>query len=136
MDRIARQTCSHFLTGFEAEEDGTSTIEFVVLLPLFIMFLMVMTNTNLSSLRQSTLVGDTARIVSGPAMPPPEAGIFSDFTTIAAMPPAATEAVVVSLFDAVADAGNSIAPVSFAVTGSAGDEGTTVSGTSLVEPSR
>jgi hypothetical protein len=136
MDRIARLARPHFLDGFEAEEDGTSTIEFVVLLPLFIMFMMLVTNTNLLSLRQIAMMGETGGIVSAPSMTPSDAGIFSNFGTIAATPPTVTEAVEVSGFDAVVVAGNASAPVALAVMGSSEDASRAVSMHGLVEPSR
>ena len=55
------------LRSFLAKEDGTSTIEFVVMLPLFSVLLLVLADASLLFLRHTTLMNisrDTARIVS------------------------------------------------------------------------
>ena len=76
---IGRKTFESFLS----EEDGTSTIEFVVLLPLFTMLLLLVTDASLLFLRHTSLMNiarDTARIVSRHAMTPAEAQTYAEAT--------------------------------------------------------
>lgn len=76
-----RRTLRHSLHCFLTEEDGTSTIEFVILLPLFTVLILLVTDASLLFLRQTVLMNisrDTARIVSRHAMTPTEAKSYAE----------------------------------------------------------
>lgn len=69
------------LRRFAQEESGTSTIEFVFMVPLFTALVMLITDASLLFLRHSTLMNisrDTARVVSRHAMTPEEARIYAE----------------------------------------------------------
>jgi Flp pilus assembly protein TadG len=65
---------------FAHEENGTSTIEFVFMVPLFVALVLLVTDASLLFLRHSTLMNisrDTARVVSRHAMSPADAQIYA-----------------------------------------------------------
>ena len=73
----ARKTFHCFLT----DDNGTSTVEFVLMLPLFTMLLVLLADASLLFLRQTTLMNisrDTARIVSRHAMTAADAVIYAE----------------------------------------------------------
>ena len=114
-----RSKVRFFLHG----EDGTATLEFVILVPLFVMLLLVVVDASLLFLRHTNLMNvsrDTARIVSRYAMTTAEAKAYAE--SFASTPASAATAEVIIQGDYVivrlsADAASS-APfglISFAV---------------------
>jgi Flp pilus assembly protein TadG len=86
------------IQGFLAEEDGTSTIEFVLMLPLFTLILLLLADASVLFLRHTSLMDvsrDTARIVSRYAMTPAEAKAYAEAAATTARSNA-TAAVTVS----------------------------------------
>jgi Flp pilus assembly protein TadG len=122
---------------FVTSDDGTSTIEFVLMLPLFIMFLMLVTDASLLFLRHTTLMNvsrDTARIVSRHAMTPPEAKAYAEESASTVTSPATAEITVDSGFVTVVLTANASASAPFGVISFAVDENITVSVISTMEP--
>lgn len=108
---------------FLSQEDGTSTVEFVILLPLFTMLLLVVTDASLLFLRHTSLMNisrDTARIVSRHAMTSAEAKTYAEGTARTSRSQATAQVTITNGFVTVilsSDAASS-APfglVSFAV---------------------
>lgn len=65
---------------FVQAENGTATIEFVFMVPLFTTLVLLVTDASLLFLRHSTLMNvsrDTARVVSRHAMTPAEAQVYA-----------------------------------------------------------
>lgn len=65
---------------FVQAENGTSTVEFVFMVPLFVALVLLVTDASLLFLRHSTLMNisrDTARVVSRHAMSPADAQIYA-----------------------------------------------------------
>jgi Flp pilus assembly protein TadG len=76
-----RQPSRKTLHCFLIEENGTSTIEFVILVPLFTVLLLLATDASLLFLRHTNLMNisrDTARIVSRHAMTVTEARTYAE----------------------------------------------------------
>ena len=76
--RIQGRKC---LKCFLSEEDGTSTVEFVILLPLFLLILLLVADASMLFLRHTSLMNvsrDTARIVSRHAMSAAEAKAYAE----------------------------------------------------------
>ncbi len=68
-------------TRFLVEENGTATVEFVILLPLFTMILLLVADASMLFLQHTSLMNvsrDTARIVSRHAMSPAEAKLYAE----------------------------------------------------------
>ncbi|MFP5511394.1 MAG: TadE/TadG family type IV pilus assembly protein [Alphaproteobacteria bacterium] len=66
---------------FLQDDRGSATVEFVLMVPLFVMFLLLVTDASLLFLRQTTLMNitrDTARIVSRHAMTPDVAKTYAE----------------------------------------------------------
>ena len=66
---------------FLNDDRGSPTVEFVLMVPLFVMFLLLVTDASLLFLRQTTLMNisrDTARIVSRHAMTPADAKSYAE----------------------------------------------------------
>lgn len=81
---------------FLIEEDGTATLEFVILVPLFTMLLLLVVDASLLFLRHTSLMNisrDTARIVSRYAMTPDEAKVYAE--RFASTPASAATAEVI-----------------------------------------
>ncbi|MDM7933572.1 TadE family protein [Tabrizicola sp.] len=65
---------------FVQAENGTATVEFVFMVPLFTTLVLLVTDASLLFLRHSTLMNvsrDTARVVSLHAMTPAEAQVYA-----------------------------------------------------------
>jgi Flp pilus assembly protein TadG len=69
------------LRFFIEDSEGTATLEFVILVPLFTMLLLVVVDASLLFLRHTSLMNisrDTARIVSRHAMTPAEGKAYAE----------------------------------------------------------
>lgn len=76
-----RRTLRNSIHCFLNEENGTSTIEFMLMVPLFAVLILLVTDASLLFLRQAVLMNisrDTARIVSRHAMTPAEAKSYAE----------------------------------------------------------
>ncbi len=95
--RALRKTFRSFLR----EDDGTTTVEFVILLPLFTTVLLLAVDASLLFLRHTSLMNiarDTARIVSRHAMTIDEAVTYAELAAATPAAPADAQVTIVDGF--------------------------------------
>ena len=114
------------IRDFLADEDGTATIEFVLMLPLFTLILLLLADASLLFLRQTSLMDvsrDTARIVSRYAMTAAEAKAYAEATASTARSKATADVTIANGFVTVVITSDSAASAPFGIVNFAvGDE--------------
>jgi Flp pilus assembly protein TadG len=89
--------CRRSIQSFLTDTDGTATIEFVILFPLFTTLLLLTVDASMLFLRHTALMNvsrDTARIVSRHAMTVDEAKAYAEAFASTPNSPATAEVIV------------------------------------------
>ncbi len=112
----------HFLKrsvpNFFADESGTATIEFVLMVPLFAMVLLLLADASFLFLRHTSLMNisrDTARIVSRYAMTPAEGKAYAEATAKTGQSKATAEVTVSDGFVTVIISSDSASSAPFGI---------------------
>jgi Flp pilus assembly protein TadG len=103
---------------FLKSENGTATIEFVFMVPLFAMVLLLLADASLLFLRHTSLMDvsrDTARIVSRYAMTPAEGKAYAEAVASTAQSAATAEVTVLNGFVTVTISSASAASAPFGI---------------------
>lgn len=101
---------------FLQDEKGSPTVEFVLMTPLFIVFLWLVTDASLLFLRQTTLMNisrDTARIVSRHAMTPEVAKAYAESKASTVNAPAVATVTIANGFVTVVIASDAASSAPF-----------------------
>jgi Flp pilus assembly protein TadG len=103
---------------FLADEEGSATIEFVLMVPLFTLILLLLVDASLLFLRHTSLMNvsrDTARIVSRYAMTPAEAKAYAEANASTAQALAVAEVTIVNGFVTVTITSDAAASAPFGI---------------------
>jgi Flp pilus assembly protein TadG len=125
------------IRDFLRDEDGTATIEFVLMVPLFSMVLLLLADASLLFLRHTSLMDvsrDTARIVSRYAMTPAEAKVYAEKIASTARSAATAEVTVLNGFVTVTISSDSAASAPFGMVNFAVGDQIVAQAISTMEP--
>lgn len=122
---------------FLKDDNGTATVEFVLMVPLFTMFLLLVTDASLLFLRHTTLMNvsrDTARIVSRHAMTPDVAKVYAESRASTVDSPATATVTIDNGFVTVVVTSNAASSAPFGIVKFAVGDKITAATTSTMEP--
>jgi len=125
------------LSRFVREENGTSTIEFVFMVPLFVALVLLVTDASLLFLRHSTLMNisrDTARVVSRYAMTPADAKIYAETAATTGKSGATAQVTVAGGFVTVVLSSDAASAAPFGIISFALGDTISVTAISTMEP--